>query len=110
MKELLDIATRHTSGEEAVGAIFVQSSGKVIPGGDRGTSTIATDKGTKRGIKMTSGGQDGGPNESRSPLVVRKITMTRMSMTPTRSSLPQLSVILSVRHDCLWITLKSFSR
>jgi hypothetical protein len=51
MKELLDIATRHTSCEEAVGAIFVQSSGKVIPGGDRGTSTIATDKGTKRGIK-----------------------------------------------------------
>jgi hypothetical protein len=51
MKELLDIATRHTSGEEAVRAIFVQSSGKVIPGGDRGMSTIATDKGTKRGIK-----------------------------------------------------------
>jgi hypothetical protein len=34
-KELLDIATRHASGEEAVGAVFVQSTGKVAPGGGR---------------------------------------------------------------------------
>jgi hypothetical protein len=48
-KELLDIATRHTSGEEAVGAIFVQGNGKVAPSGDRVASTTATNKGTKRG-------------------------------------------------------------
>jgi hypothetical protein len=33
MKELLDMATRHTSGEEAVRVVFVQSSRKVVAGG-----------------------------------------------------------------------------
>jgi hypothetical protein len=35
MKEL-DIATGHASGEEVVGAIFIQDSGKVARGGGRG--------------------------------------------------------------------------
>jgi hypothetical protein len=55
-KELLDIATRHASGEEAVEAIFMQSSGKVVPGDGRGASTTTTDKGTKRGIKSDKKG------------------------------------------------------
>jgi hypothetical protein len=50
-KELLNIATRHASGEEAVGAIFVQGGNKAVPSGDRGTSATATNKGMKRGIK-----------------------------------------------------------
>jgi hypothetical protein len=38
MKEILDIATRHASGEEAVRAIFLQNSGKVAPDGGRGAT------------------------------------------------------------------------
>jgi hypothetical protein len=48
-KELLNIATRHAFGEEAVRAIFIQSSGKAAPNGDWGAPPKATDKGTKRG-------------------------------------------------------------
>jgi hypothetical protein len=49
-RELLNIATRHTSGEEAVEAIFLQSSRKAASGGSQGASTTATNKRTKRGI------------------------------------------------------------
>jgi hypothetical protein len=47
----INIATRHASGEEAVGAVFVQNSGKVALGIGRGMPTTATDKGTKRGVE-----------------------------------------------------------
>jgi hypothetical protein len=50
-KELLDIATRHASGKEAVGAVFIQSSEKAAPASGQGPSTTTTDKGTKSGIK-----------------------------------------------------------
>jgi hypothetical protein len=56
MKERLDIATRHASGKEVVGAIFMHNSGKAAPTGGRGASTIATDKGTLRGIKSDKRG------------------------------------------------------
>jgi hypothetical protein len=36
MKELLDITTRHASGKEAVGAIFIQGNEKAAPNGSRG--------------------------------------------------------------------------
>jgi hypothetical protein len=55
-KELLDIATRHVSGEEAVGAVFIQSGGIAVTSGDRGTSAATTKKGTKRGINNTKRG------------------------------------------------------
>jgi hypothetical protein len=55
-KELLDIATRHASDEEVVGAVFVQGGHKVVLSGGRGTSAIATHKGTKRGIKSDKRG------------------------------------------------------
>jgi hypothetical protein len=55
-KELLDIATRHASGEEAAGAVFVQSSGKAALSSDQGAATTATDKGTKSGIKTNKRG------------------------------------------------------
>jgi hypothetical protein len=35
-KELLDITTRHTPSEEAVGAIFVLGDGKMVPCSSRG--------------------------------------------------------------------------
>jgi hypothetical protein len=49
-KELLDIATRHASSKEAVGAVFVQSNGKTAPSGGREASAIVADKGTKMGV------------------------------------------------------------
>jgi hypothetical protein len=55
-KELLDITTRHASGEEAVGSVFKQSSGKAATGSSWGASTVATNKGTKRGIKSNKRG------------------------------------------------------
>jgi hypothetical protein len=36
MKELLDIATRHASSEEAIRTIFVQNSGKAAPNSGQG--------------------------------------------------------------------------
>jgi hypothetical protein len=51
MKEPLNITTGHASGEEEVGAIFSQSSGKAAPNGGRGAPPKATDKGTKRGAR-----------------------------------------------------------
>jgi hypothetical protein len=50
-KELLNIATRHASSEEAVRAIFVQSSGKTTLGGGRQALATTVDKGTKRGVR-----------------------------------------------------------
>jgi hypothetical protein len=51
MKKLIDIAIRHASSEEAVGAVFIQSSGKEAPGGGRGEPPKATDKGAKWGAR-----------------------------------------------------------
>jgi hypothetical protein len=54
--ELLDIATRHASGDEVAGAIFVQSSGKAAPDGSRGVPPKTNNKGTKRAPKEKKGG------------------------------------------------------
>jgi hypothetical protein len=50
-KELLNIATGHTSGEEAVGSNFIRDSGRAAPGGDRGTVLKTSSKGAKRYAK-----------------------------------------------------------
>jgi hypothetical protein len=85
IKELLDIATRHASGEEAIGAIFVQNCGKVALSGGRGALLKAVGKGTKR-------------------------MMTRRSVTLMRSSSLPWSVTSSARCDIPLITLKIFLR
>jgi hypothetical protein len=51
MKELLNIATRHASSEEAVMAIFIQSCRKAALVDDRGAPPKTTDKSVKRGTK-----------------------------------------------------------
>jgi hypothetical protein len=56
MKELLDIATRHAASKETVWVVFVQGGSKAVPSGGQRTSTIATNKGTKRGIKSDKRG------------------------------------------------------
>jgi hypothetical protein len=71
-KELLNIATRHASGEEAVGGVFVQGGGMAVPSGHRGTSVATTDKGRRGASRATRGGQDGGPKELRLPPVVMR--------------------------------------
>jgi hypothetical protein len=53
---LLDIATRHASDEEVVGATFVLGDGKMVPGGSRAVPSITTGKGSKKGAK---GGKKG---------------------------------------------------
>jgi hypothetical protein len=55
-KELLDIATRHASGEEAVGAAFILGNVKVAASNDRAAPSKATVKGTRKGAK---GGEKG---------------------------------------------------
>jgi hypothetical protein len=42
--------------KEAVGVVFVQNSRKVATGDERGLSTIAADKGTKRRAKSDKRG------------------------------------------------------
>jgi hypothetical protein len=55
-KELLDIATRHASGKEAVGAAFILANAGMTAGGGRATPTKAT---AKRARKGTKGGKKG---------------------------------------------------
>jgi hypothetical protein len=51
MKELLDIATRHTSCEEEIGTVFVQGDGKTVLDSCREALAKATGKGGKNGAK-----------------------------------------------------------
>jgi hypothetical protein len=67
-KELLDIATRHASSEEAVRTVFIQGDGKMVPGGSRGAPPKATGKCDKRSAKGSKKGQ------KRRPLWVRVTT------------------------------------
>jgi hypothetical protein len=60
-KELFDNATRHTSGKEAVRAIFLYGDGTTVPGGSRGGGAPpkSTGKGTKvpnaaKGVEVAS--------------------------------------------------------
>jgi hypothetical protein len=64
-KVLLDIATRHTLGEESVGATFTLVNVGAAAGGDRTTPTSTTVKITKKGAK---GGKEGQKHRS-CPLV-----------------------------------------
>jgi hypothetical protein len=58
-KELLDIATRHASGEEVVRAIFIQGDGKGVPASSQGALPKAVVISTKRSSK----GSKRGPNQ-----------------------------------------------
>jgi hypothetical protein len=55
-KELLDIATRHASREEAGGAVFILCNAGVATNDDRAAPTKTTIKGTRKGA---NGGQKG---------------------------------------------------
>jgi hypothetical protein len=54
--ELVDIATRHASGEEAVGAAFILGYAGAATNGGWATPTKATIKGARKGAK---GGKKG---------------------------------------------------
>jgi hypothetical protein len=56
MKKLLDIATRHVSGEEAVGAAFVLGNARAAANGGRAVLTEATIKGARKGTKGSKKG------------------------------------------------------
>jgi hypothetical protein len=51
-KKLLDIATRHASGEEAVQVAFALGSEKTVPDDSRAALSKATSKGTKNGANV----------------------------------------------------------
>jgi hypothetical protein len=55
-KELLYIANRYASSEEAVGAVFMQSSGKEALGGGQGATTTTGDKAGKRSVRSDKRG------------------------------------------------------
>jgi hypothetical protein len=50
-KDLLDIGTRHTSGEEAVGAAFTMGNAKAADEGGRAAPSKVTIKGARKGGK-----------------------------------------------------------
>jgi hypothetical protein len=54
---LLEIATRHTSGAEAIGAAFMLVSTGMAAGGVRATPTSTTIRGPKKGAKGRKKGQ-----------------------------------------------------
>jgi hypothetical protein len=56
MKELLDIATWHSYGEEEVGPVCVQGDGKMVCSGSRGPPPKVASKGTKRSAKGSKKG------------------------------------------------------
>jgi hypothetical protein len=56
-KELLDITTRHASGEEAIGATFILGNMEAATGSSRGAPPKATTKGTQKGAKGGKKGQ-----------------------------------------------------
>jgi hypothetical protein len=62
MKELLDIATRHTSCEEEIGTVFVQGDGKTVLDSCREALAKATGKGGKNGAKGSKRGKSGALN------------------------------------------------
>jgi hypothetical protein len=57
-KELLNITTRHASGEEVVGTTFTLVSTDTATGGGRATPTSTTTRSTKKGAKGRKKGQN----------------------------------------------------
>jgi hypothetical protein len=56
-KDMLDIATQHTSGEEAVGAAFILAYTGTAASGGRAAPTKATVKSYRKGAKGGKKGQ-----------------------------------------------------
>jgi hypothetical protein len=63
-KELLDIITWHTFGEEAVRAAFILGNAKAVISGGWATPSKATTKGVKKGTKGGKKGQKRRPGAS----------------------------------------------
>jgi hypothetical protein len=99
-KELFDIATRHTSGKEAVRAIFLYGDGTTVPGGSRG-GTAQIHRQRHQGAKCSKRGRSGVPNGSQLPPVVMTMMTRSMSRPP--------SVISGARRVYQTCTLRNFS-
>jgi hypothetical protein len=59
--ELLNIATRHTSGEEAVGAIFIQGYGRMAPAAVEGHHSRQPPRGKDERQRQQEGAQPATP-------------------------------------------------
>jgi hypothetical protein len=78
-KELLDIATRHASGEEAVGDAFVLGDGEMAPA----VAEQHHPKLSAKALRVTRRGRSSTPDGSQS--LPAAMMMTRKRMTPKRS-------------------------
>jgi hypothetical protein len=107
-KELLDIATRHTSSEEAVKVVFILGNGETIPSANRATPFKANGKGTKKGAK---GGKRGKSDTSGGPLSLLVVTMMIRTRTALMRSMSQpLCVTSSAKRGSQKISWRSFSK
>jgi hypothetical protein len=86
MNELLDIATLHTSGEEAVRVVFIQRDGITVPGSSWGHRPKPLTMALREVPKEAKGAKAAPP-------------MTRKQKAPMRSMLLSLSMISGSRHD-----------
>jgi hypothetical protein len=109
MKELLNIATRHASGEEAIGAVFIQGDGKRSPKAVGGHRPKPPAKVLREAPKVAKRGKSGTFNLPQL-LPVATTMMTRKWMTLTRSMSWLSSVILSTRHSRQMITSRNISK
>jgi hypothetical protein len=83
MNELLDIATLHTSGEEAVRVVFIQRDGITVPGSSWGHRPKPLTMALREVPKEAKGAKAAPP-------------MTRERKAPMRSMLLSLSMISTV--------------
>jgi hypothetical protein len=98
MKELLDIATRHAYGEEAVEIVFIQAEGHYPK------QLTKVQRGVPKATRGGGGRQSGKPNGSQLLPAVTRATTTRRPMILMRSSLLPLSGTSSARRGRLPIT------
>jgi hypothetical protein len=95
-KELLDIATRHTSGEEVVGATFVLGNTKATTSASRAAPSKATVKGTRGRVPRVA--RRGRSDATGMSLLQAMMTATmRKLATPMRSMSQPPNMISSAR-------------
>jgi hypothetical protein len=108
-KELLDIATHHAFGEEAIGAVFIQGNGETLTVA-RGHHSRLPAKALREAPMAVRSDKSDITNRSQLLLAVMMMTMARRRTTPLRNMSLPLSAISSTKRGSLPITSRSFSR
>jgi hypothetical protein len=100
-KELLDIATWHTSIEDEVRAIFIRGEGKVALAGSWGHCTRPPAKAWREAPKAIRGSQSGTPSGWSLLPAATRVTTTRRPMTLMKSTSLPRSMTSSARRGSL---------